>query len=601
MRAGLLFFLVAARAASATTGFDATRPAASFSGDETWTVDGDVKLWSLIERLEDPDRLLFTQEQFNGATAWPADAWWAPHIDTCFGTSTPHSALALLHMGPRETIATGTPILFVPGAGDNASRGFITMATHMDELNRPVYALTFAHPHGDVFMQAELVADAIARIKERTGAAQVDLVAHSKGGIAATLYTSNHAAADWGSPAYSAAGTRYRGDVRRLVLIAAPMSGIDTAFRWPNMNLFGLEADTALAPTSWNTWYPYGAGLPSVNDSLVAQDFLASGGDLFPGHRQLLARQPYPLPGSQSSLDGYALQTDWYTTYEGGTGFFSKSDGIDAAIAAGGDLIARLATSGVDPGVDVYLLAGTHPLMPNGTDELSVNLYNQTWSLPDATAEDWGAFVDGLVEGGWIPHGFEPSELQGLADGKLVLGEVTGVSDGLVFASSASFADGLIARGASVVDSHTADLSHLDLLYASPITGELLIEASTASATDGWMAAWGARYSAEDTIGWLEAAVADPASPPDTGDTGTPTDTGDTGDTEGPAETGPGETDPDPDPDPVDTAAAPTGADPVDTGVLDYRPCGGCAAGGRSASMALALAAAVATTRRRRA
>ena len=68
-------------------------------------------------------------------------------------------------MGPRETIATGTPILFVPGAGDNASRGFITMATHMDELNRPVYALTFAHPHGDVFMQAELVANAIARIK----------------------------------------------------------------------------------------------------------------------------------------------------------------------------------------------------------------------------------------------------------------------------------------------------------------------------------------------------------------------------------------------------------------------------------------------------
>ena len=66
-------------------------------------------------------------------------------------------------MGPSSAIASGTPILFVPGAADNGSRGFITMAWHQDLIGRPVYALTFAHPHGDAFEQAELIADAIAR------------------------------------------------------------------------------------------------------------------------------------------------------------------------------------------------------------------------------------------------------------------------------------------------------------------------------------------------------------------------------------------------------------------------------------------------------
>ena len=50
----------------------------------------------------------------------------------------------------------------MPGAGDNGSRGFVTLATKLDRTNRPVFALTFAHPHGDLFLQAETVADAIA-------------------------------------------------------------------------------------------------------------------------------------------------------------------------------------------------------------------------------------------------------------------------------------------------------------------------------------------------------------------------------------------------------------------------------------------------------
>ena len=82
--------------------------------------------------------------------------------------------------------------------------------------------MTFAHPHGDVFQQAEWVANAVARIKERTGAAHVDLVAHSKGGLSLAVYLSNTTDADWDNAAYETVGTPYRGDVRRAVRRACP-------------------------------------------------------------------------------------------------------------------------------------------------------------------------------------------------------------------------------------------------------------------------------------------------------------------------------------------------------------------------------------------
>jgi triacylglycerol esterase/lipase EstA (alpha/beta hydrolase family) len=592
-----LLALALALPAHATRSFDATRPQASFDGQECYTQEGDIRLWSRVERLADPDRGLFVAETFNDVTAWPAESNFAPWIADMFGTATPHSSSFLLHVGPNAEFTRGTPILMVPGAADNASRGFVTMAARMDLRGRPVYAMTFAHPHGDVFRHAEAIADAIARVKADTGADQVDVVAHSKGGVELAVYLANTASAEWGdtpsAQAYEAVGTAYRGDVRKAVFIATPLSGIDTGFRWTNANLLGLSADTALSPSSWSAYYPYTTVNWAVSTDLSAQDFLPADGDLFPGQRQLLARQDHELPGSNTSLGLYALQLDWYTTYEGGTGYYSTSDGIDAAIDAGGDVLGHLASNGADPGVRLYTLAGTNPLMPNGTGDYLGSVFGEAFGdLSDASTNTWSNLLADLVGDGLVENGVAREEVQGLASGALVLGEVSGPSDGLVFVESATSAEALTARGARIVDSAVKNLSHIDLLYASPITGGLLVDAADDAAGNTWMAAVGARYIAEDSLGWVENALAeDDTGGSDTGDTG--------GDDTGGNDTG------------EDTASLDTATTDDSGDVLGEAPedkggawggCEGCAGTGADPRgfTALALGLAVIVGRRRR-
>ena len=154
--------------AFATAGFDPTHAEAVFNGEETFTEDGTIRLWAEIARYSDPDTELFGPVGYNSATEWPAQDFYAPWIAACFGTQRPPSSDFLLHVGPSVAFNTGTPILFVPGTADNASRGFVTMAAHMDIAGRPVFALTFPHPHQDMFQQAELLADAVAVVRART-------------------------------------------------------------------------------------------------------------------------------------------------------------------------------------------------------------------------------------------------------------------------------------------------------------------------------------------------------------------------------------------------------------------------------------------------
>ena len=587
--AALLFALP--HLAWGTAAYDPAQPEATFSGQETWTQDGSVQLWSTIERHRDPDPTLFDAEEFNWALAWPQRADWAPWIATCFGTAQPASGSFLLHVGLHEPSATGTPILLVPGAGDNGSRAFVTFASHMDTAGRPVYALTFAHPQGDLFMQAEVVADAVARVKQRTGATRIDVVAHSKGGIAAAMYTSNHAAARWGDAAFAAEGTRYRGDVRRLVLVATPLGGIDTAFRWPANNLAGLDAEAAIAPTSWSTWYPYGPAMPAFATDLTRQDLLAEDGDLFPGQRQLLAPQDAPLPGTLAWLGAYALQPDWWTTWEGGYGYQSFSAGIDAAVTASADpalgpLLAQLEAAGVDPAIEIALLSGDSPLLPAGWEAWWATWFDQAWlDLATAGADTWGLLLAAAAHAGTLTSEVAPGDLQGLASGKLILGEISGPSDGLVFCDSARRLQVVTGRGASVRWDHVAHLSHLDLLYASPLTGARMIEAAAEDPIeDGWMADLGQRYTDEDTIGWLETVLRDEGGEDDTG---SPGDTGD------PHDTSADDTAAD------DTAADDTAAD--DTAAGDGQPQGGgcgCHAGPGAPLPFLGLAAALLWRRR---
>ncbi len=511
-----------------TVDYDPTVPEARFTGEEVYTQDGSTQLWSAIERHRDSSSALFAQEQFSWALAWPEQADWAPWIATCFGTAQPDSGSFLLHLAPSESTASGTPILLVPGAGDNGSRAFLTLAHHMDELGRPVYALTFAHPHGDLFMQAEVVADAIARIRHRTGAAQVDVVGHSKGGIAAAMYAANHDDASWGDPDFEALGTRYRGDVRRLVLVASPLDGLDTPYRWPIMNLASLDSQAAVAPSSWSVYYPMGTTVPAVYTDLREQDLLPDDGDLFPGQRQLLREQGHALPGSMAWLGTYALQPDWWTTYHGGWGYQSWSEGLAYAAEAsaapdGRDLLGQLQDAGVDPDVQLHLLAGSNPLVVTGWEAWWATWFDQVWlDLGSSGTDLWAAIAAQAVGDGLLPAGFSESDLQGLAAGKLVLGEISGPSDGLLFTDSALHRATLTGRGAVIAAEHTADLGHLDLLYASPVTGQLMVdEADSAPVESGWMRSLGERYATEDSIGWIEAALADVPVVQDTGEADT--------------------------------------------------------------------------------
>lgn len=529
-------------AVGATSAYDPASPAQVFTGPQTFTQDGSIQLWSTIERHRDPDSQLFSQESFNQGIAWQ-DGAFSPWINTCFGTATPPSSDFLLHIGANEATASGTPILLIPGAGDNGSRGFVTLATKMDLAGRPVYAITFAHPHGEVFMQAEAVANAIARIQARTGAAQVDLVAHSKGGIAAAVYLSHHSGADWDHPAYESRGTVYGGEVRRSVFIGTPLAGVDTLYRWSGNNYAALNSETTFSPSSWSAYYPYGTSAPAWVTDLSDQDMLSDGQDTFPGQRQILARQDHPLPGSMPWLGVYALQQDWYTTYEGGFGFYSYSQGIDAAIEDGGALLAHLQQAGVDPDVELFLLAGTNPLMPNATETLLAQVFGQAWvDLSTSGTDLWASLLADAVGNTLEPFGLAEDEVQGLAQGKLLLGEITGTSDGVVFTDSATYGSALTARGATVTQTRQANLSHLDLLYASTITGQLLIAQGEADPVEeGWKRAVGARYVDEDTLGWVQTVLADP-EPVDTGEPGDSRDTGDTGTPDsGTPDTGPGD------------------------------------------------------------
>jgi pimeloyl-ACP methyl ester carboxylesterase len=239
------------------------------------------------------------------------------------------------------------PVLLVHGAGLTANHCFADrpieqphegLAARLARSGRAVFALTFAHPHGDNFLQAEALALALARVREVTGKKQVDLVAHSKGGMAARIYLSD-AGPEW--------ATRYRGDVRRYVMLGTPNGGIDVSFAYPNLNYWILEKKSP-APLSWLDGLHYG-----VRKDFTAQSIYAAGG-AFPGQAQMLRR--WDDRYGKTTSKG---QFDVETTYEGGKGLVSTSLGIDRAIEKGGHVIARLSKKGIAPGVQLAALAGT--------------------------------------------------------------------------------------------------------------------------------------------------------------------------------------------------------------------------------------------------
>lgn len=360
--------------------------------------------WPRVELHEDRSPL-FVREPFS-----PAARQDEPDVVLGFGgDEEPPSSRFLLHAATGFDAADDgrPPVLLVHGAVVDATtswgrasfrgRGGAGLAARLAGAGRRVFAVTFAHPHGCNFLWAEQLANAIARVRSLTGASKVDLVAHSKGGIAARIYCS-----DVRRPGM----TRYRGDVRRLLLLGVPNGGIDVAFAYPNLNYWVIH-HKASAPLSWTEALCYGLWTDLRKESLYAPP---DGLGAYPGQAQMLAR----WDGTYGLYEADPMQFDVRTTYEGGRGRVSISLGIEEAIAQGGGLIARLEKAGVARGVEVALLAGTKP------------------------------YVMGF------------------------LGERRGPSDGLLLVRSALATDGLARSGAKVLRADTLHLSHVELAFADP-------------------------------------------------------------------------------------------------------------------------------------
>lgn len=301
------------------------------------------KNWARIERLsaKAPE---FPQEK-----ARPNGRQRDPELVDAFGTPMPSSRDVLLHYARGWERGEGTPVLLVHGVLVDANtswhdpHGKEGLAPYLSSKGKRVFALTFAHRHGDNLLWAEQIAWAISRIREVTGAKEVDVVGHSKGTVAARALVSGlrH---PWMTP--------YGKDVRRLVLLGGPHLGIDFSFRHPLVN-YGLypEQDERLrnAPLSWTKMLVMGRWIDTSPLSLMTD-----AGNYFPGQSQILYRwdDVYPLP---------MYEQDWYTTYHGGRGLVSESAGIAKAIAQGGHFIDRLRKNPLDPGVELAVLAGNSP------------------------------------------------------------------------------------------------------------------------------------------------------------------------------------------------------------------------------------------------
>jgi hypothetical protein len=310
--------------------------------------------WDRIELLEDRSPI-FTREPFVAVCRREV-----PEVRDAFGESEPPSSRFLLHAckGWDRAQDPRPPILLVHGAVVDATRSFGAggfggragdgLAARLAASGRRVFAITFAHPHGDNWLASEHVANAIARIKTLTGSRAVDVVAHSKGGIAVRLYASS---------LRKPGMTAYRGDVHRIVFLGVPNDGIDVAFAYPNLS-YWIIANDGSGPVVFTEAMVYGAWKDLRDRSIYA-------GGAFPGQAQMLRRwdKVYGL------YRGDDAQFDLETTYEGGRGQVSHSLGIDRAIKDGGDLVAKLEKTGLDRRVEVALLAGTKPALLGFTGE----------------------------------------------------------------------------------------------------------------------------------------------------------------------------------------------------------------------------------------
>lgn len=324
-----------------------------------------------------------------------------PDVISCFGSEIPAGNDICLHdAGEPTKRVSDVPVLLIHGANVNATNNWVEppysngkpgLMQHLRGQGYRVFAISFGNKHGDNFVWVNQIHNAIQRVRQITGAPKVDAVAHSKGGFALRMYTSDILAPGQTQP--------YPKAIRKALFIGSPHRGLDYTFRHPVVHwaLLPEKDEAALyAPLAWTRALIYGKWVDAERNSFV--------GPYFKGQAQMMARWD-----DVYGLD--KLQPDWYTTYNGGQGFVSKSPGIDSVIKSSGNVVGQLRRSGVDPSIAVGVLAGNKANMPG------------------------------------------------------ILNENAGPSDGLVFVQSAGAAEDLTTKGARLLDKTVLPVHHMGLVF----------------------------------------------------------------------------------------------------------------------------------------
>lgn len=267
-----------------------------------------------------------------------------PEILLFFQGNQPSSNLFLLHEHPPipGTQQKKIPVLLVHGASHQANLSWCN-SIHQEkgllfsliEEGYHVFAITFAHPHGENKMQGIQVFNALRRIKEITGSHQVDVIAHSKGGVPTRLYASNFLEKE---------GAPYEINIRKYIMLGTPNKGIDFIFCNVAAN-YGVIKENISAPVACDSLMYFGSYIDTTSRSIYAD------GGAFPGQSQLLYRWD----------DKYPLTPDNRTFYDGGQTMVYHSRGIDVAILEGDHLIEKLLEKPIHPTIQLYALAGNYP------------------------------------------------------------------------------------------------------------------------------------------------------------------------------------------------------------------------------------------------
>lgn len=299
--------------------------------------------WERVECYQDTVHPFAMESMLNKSRHDNAD------IVAAFGSNMPQSSTFLLHYGPKWKTNTGKVVVLAHGASDNATRAWAAPASLIGDPSAPgllqaleakgfrVFAVTFPHKHGNLFYEAQYLADAIAIAKQATGVEKVVLIGHSAGGLAARAYVSSYRLNNnW---------TAYRGDVGQFITLATPHRGQDFAFRHPEFNYFFMQDTlTANAPMSWDKILAYGIWKDTFDFSIYS--------DNFPMQQQVLSDWTGKYPMSP-------LSPDSYTTMHGGQGLVSHSLGIESAMLKGGNFMSAFKGYPVPAEIPVTVIAGT--------------------------------------------------------------------------------------------------------------------------------------------------------------------------------------------------------------------------------------------------